>query len=87
MKTIPAAEVYVDCVSSDIEPSLAEALDAAYPDDQARSYALGDIRGAFTLVKPLRLGTSAQVSKTAWIGRRAGVFVRSPTAMPVRHKP
>jgi hypothetical protein len=53
MKAIPANQVCLACHGSDIEPGLAEALDAAYPEDQARGYALGDIRGAFTLSKPL----------------------------------
>jgi hypothetical protein len=53
MKAIPTGEVCLACHGTDIEPDLADTLDAAYPDDQARGFALGDIRGAFTLSKPL----------------------------------
>jgi hypothetical protein len=53
MQAIPTAEVCLACHGSNIEPGLAESIDQAYPDDQARGYALGDIRGAFTLSKPL----------------------------------
>jgi len=53
MKAIPTGQVCLACHGSEIEPGLAEALNAAYPDDQARGYAAGDIRGAFTLSKPL----------------------------------
>lgn len=53
MQAIPTAEVCLACHGSALAPDLAEALDKAYPDDQARGYALGDIRGAFTLEKPL----------------------------------
>ena len=53
MQAIPTAEVCLACHGSDIEPGLAESIDQAYPDDQARGYAVGDIRGAFTLSKPL----------------------------------
>lgn len=53
MQAIPTAEVCLACHGKNIEPGLAESIDQAYPDDQARGYALGDIRGAFTLSKPL----------------------------------
>jgi hypothetical protein len=53
MKAIPTAEVCLACHGSDLSPDLVEALDKAYPEDQARGYELGDIRGAFTLSKPL----------------------------------
>ena len=53
MQAIPTAEVCLACHGSNIEPGLAESIDQAYPDDQARGFAIGDIRGAFTLSKPL----------------------------------
>jgi hypothetical protein len=53
MKAIPTLEVCLTCHGTAIAPSIAEALDESYPDDQARGYELGDIRGAFTLSKPL----------------------------------
>jgi len=53
MKAIPTAEVCLACHGSAITPEVAATLDEQYPGDQARGYALGDIRGAFSLSKPL----------------------------------
>jgi hypothetical protein len=53
MKAIPTGQVCLACHGSDITPEVTAALDAAYPDDQARGYSEGDIRGAFSLSKPL----------------------------------
>ena len=53
MKAIPTGEVCLACHGSNLSPELVETLDKAYPQDQARGFALGDIRGAFTLSKPL----------------------------------
>jgi L-lactate utilization protein LutC len=53
MQAIPTEQVCLACHGGNIEPGLAESIDQAYPDDQARGYAVGDIRGAFTLSKPL----------------------------------
>ena len=53
MKAIPTDEVCLACHGSDLDPELVKTLDEAYPDDQARGYSAGDIRGAFTLSKPM----------------------------------
>jgi hypothetical protein len=53
MKAVPTGKVCLNCHGTEITPEVIEALDAAYPQDQARGYELGDIRGAFTLSKPL----------------------------------
>jgi hypothetical protein len=53
MKAIPTGEVCLACHGSQIAPEVAAALDQAYPGDQARGYKVGDVRGAFTLSKPL----------------------------------
>ncbi|WPL18524.1 hypothetical protein Thiowin_03597 [Thiorhodovibrio winogradskyi] len=53
MKAIPTAEVCLACHGKEISPEIAAALDAAYPQDQARGYQEGDLRGAFSLKKPL----------------------------------
>jgi hypothetical protein len=52
MKAIPAGEVCLACHGAAITPEVAAALDAAYPEDQARGYALGDVRRAFSVSKP-----------------------------------
>jgi hypothetical protein len=51
MKAIPTGDICLACHGKDINPDVASALDAAYPQDQARGYALGDIRGAFSVSK------------------------------------
>lgn len=53
MKAIPTSELCLNCHGAEIEPQVAAAIDAAYPEDEARGFGLGDIRGAFTLSKPL----------------------------------
>jgi hypothetical protein len=53
MKAIPTAAVCLTCHGKDIDPELAQVIDEAYPEDQARGYEEDDIRGAFTLSKPL----------------------------------
>lgn len=53
MKAIPTGDVCLACHGSDITPEVVAAIDERYPDDAARGYSLGDVRGAFTLAKPL----------------------------------
>ena len=53
MKAIPTSEVCLACHGKKINPEIAAALDASYPQDQARGYEAGDLRGAFSLKKPL----------------------------------
>jgi len=53
MKAIPTKKICLRCHGKEIHPSIAKQLDIDYPFDQARNYSLGDIRGAFTLSKPL----------------------------------
>lgn len=53
MKAIPTEEVCLNCHGQDIKPPVADKLDALYPQDKARGYSKGEIRGAFTIEKPL----------------------------------
>jgi hypothetical protein len=53
MKAIPTGGICVTCHGADLDPELAATLDALYPTDQARGFAIGDIRGAFTIRKAL----------------------------------
>jgi hypothetical protein len=53
MKAIPTAELCLKCHGSNVDAGVAEKLDTLYPQDQARGYKLGDIRGAFTFKKAL----------------------------------
>jgi cytochrome c553 len=53
MKAIPTAEVCTQCHGSEIAEPVAAKLDELYPEDQARGFEVGDLRGAFTLKKAL----------------------------------
>ena len=52
MKAIPTGAICLNCHGTVIPPDIASKLDEAYPDDEARGYYLGDIRGAFTITWP-----------------------------------
>ncbi|MGO8955427.1 MAG: DUF3365 domain-containing protein [Rhodomicrobium sp.] len=54
MKAIPTAELCLTCHGSDLKASVKAKLAELYPDDQATGFKLGDIRGAFTLSKPVQ---------------------------------
>lgn len=53
MKAIGVAGPCLTCHGQSLSADLEGKLDALYPQDQARGYALGDLRGAFTLVRDL----------------------------------
>lgn len=53
MKAIPVGQQCLACHGSQIKPVLAEQLDKLYPEDKARGFNTGDLRGAFTLKKVL----------------------------------
>ncbi len=53
MKAIPAGKRCLKCHGESIKADLAEKLDSLYPEDQARGFKEGDIRGAFTFQKAL----------------------------------
>lgn len=53
MQAIPTGKACLSCHGNSIDPAIAEAIDKAYPDDQARGFSEGDIRGAFTLSRPM----------------------------------
>ena len=54
MKAIPTGEVCLACHGGDrVSPDVVVKLGMLYPHDQARGFALGDIRGAFSVSWPL----------------------------------
>lgn len=53
MKAQGVEGVCLNCHAAEIKPEVAAALKETYPDDQARGYTLGQIRGAFSLAKDL----------------------------------
>ena len=55
MKAIPTAEIpCLMCHGDAIAKPLAIKLDQFYPEDQARGYKAGDIRGAFTITQAIK---------------------------------
>lgn len=53
MKAIPTGSICLLCHGQDIDPDVQEALKRLYPQDQATGFSPGDIRGAFTVTRPL----------------------------------
>lgn len=54
MKAIPTAALCLGCHGENISPEVDAKLKALYPNDAARGFREGDLRGAFTLAKPLQ---------------------------------
>jgi cytochrome c551/c552 len=53
MKAIPTQEVCLACHGSNVKEPVRKAIDAQYPADAATGFEQGELRGAFTFVKPL----------------------------------
>ncbi len=55
MRPIPTGALCVSCHGgAEVAPETAKAIAASYPNDAARGYAVGELRGAFTARVPLR---------------------------------
>ena len=54
MKAIPTAEPCLTCHGVNVAAPVKAKLAQLYPQDQATGYQAGDIRGAFTISKPLK---------------------------------
>ncbi|OOG24554.1 hypothetical protein B1C78_08610 [Thioalkalivibrio denitrificans] len=53
MKAIPTGEVCLNCHGAQVAPPVEGALKRLYPDDAARGYNVGDLRGAFVVRKAM----------------------------------
>jgi len=53
MKAIPTQEVCLACHGSNVKQPVQEAIATQYPADSATGFEAGELRGAFTFVKPL----------------------------------
>jgi len=53
VKAIPTGKVCVACHGATLKPEVEAKLKDMYPDDKARGFKVGDMRGVFTLMKPL----------------------------------
>ena len=49
MKAIPTGGLCITCHGANLEQNLMKSIDALYPDDDARGYKPGDLRGAFSV--------------------------------------
>ncbi len=54
MKAIPTQKVCLRCHGSNIKSKVASQLDSLYPFDRAVGFKVNDLRGAFSLSKPLK---------------------------------
>lgn len=54
MKAIPMAPLCLTCHGSNLAEDVQAALRSMYPDDAATGFAIGDLRGAFSVVWPVR---------------------------------
>jgi cytochrome c551/c552 len=54
IKAIPTGEVCLTCHGENVSPELKQKISQLYPNDQATGFKIGDMRGVFTLKKPLR---------------------------------
>jgi len=54
MKVIPTKQLCLVCHGENLSPDLAAKIDQLYPQDQARNYKLGDIRGAFSIIRDVQ---------------------------------
>ncbi len=52
MKAIPMGELCLACHGETLAPAVTAKLDALYPEDRARGFRAGDIRGAVTIAWP-----------------------------------
>ncbi|MFW1676715.1 Tll0287-like domain-containing protein [Pontibacter sp. JAM-7] len=53
MKAIPIGEKCLACHGSEVKQEVQNTLETLYPQDQARGFAVGDLRGAFSVRKTL----------------------------------
>ena len=53
MKAIPTQAICTKCHGTQLDPNVIARLKSLYPNDQARGFSVGDIRGAFTIVQPM----------------------------------
>lgn len=72
MKAIPTQAMCLTCHGENIPADVLKKLDAAYPDDQARGYQEGDIRGAFSLRRRIHTMPARETD------HQAGVTINKP---------
>ncbi|MEX0942116.1 MAG: DUF3365 domain-containing protein [Pseudomonadales bacterium] len=64
MKAQPTGPLCLTCHGKSIDPAVQAAIDARYPNDQARGYVEGEIRGGFYLTRQLGQSTPVTTQRT-----------------------
>ncbi|MEQ9330567.1 DUF3365 domain-containing protein [Thalassobaculum sp.] len=82
MQAIPMLEGCLACHGSDIEPQTAAAIRALYPDDEAVGFAVGDLRGAFSLTRTVDAVEFEEPRPPATAGSRLQAAGYRPTDRP-----
>lgn len=54
MKAIGTGKPCMQCHGSDLNPKVAEKINALYPEDKATGFKVGELRGAFTITETLK---------------------------------
>lgn len=54
MKAIPTKGLCINCHGAKLSKEVSQTIQALYPQDQATGFAVGDIRGAFTISIPIK---------------------------------
>lgn len=60
MKAIPTGGLCLTCHGKSLAPGLKDAIRASYPADAATGFEQGELRGAFTFVRPLGIQTGKE---------------------------
>jgi mono/diheme cytochrome c family protein len=81
MQAIPTFDTCLVCHGPDLDPEVGRAVHELYPGDEATGYTVGDIRGAFSLYKPLpkrgELGAVTLVARPKPLLERLGYKPRT----------
>ena len=80
MKAIPTGAVCLHCHGSDLRPDVAARLDELYPQDRARGFQVGDLRGAFTVRQPMPMPWAPGAPRSPCDARRRGRRRPSPAS-------
>lgn len=54
MKAIPTAAICLNCHGEKLHGDVAKTIKQVYPNDQAYGFKVGDLRGAFSIITPIR---------------------------------
>ena len=82
MRAIPMLDACLTCHGSDLAPDVAAKIREVYPQDEAVGFQVGDLRGAFSLLRPYEPGKAAAVEAPRLPEVPAGVASEVPLGLP-----